>query len=423
LLKLLINLFIFCFFFTQDSIPRYSIIYSQVYHNLFAKEKNLFDLELLQRENEVLHQYINKYLNSVLDIIPIYSGYRWKKNYHINIYPSRSELSFSHPLTLMEHSNKEFLFYNLVHELVHHNIDEGNFKNRKMYEAYCDKVAAKVLSFLPDRFHNLYKLSVYYPDSELYNWDIDTLTVKEWLDFNIQHYDSAFVLYQRLTNALLHTNELNISYYLDQIKKSFFKDLQEESYFNLISYFRDKGDFKKSIQFIAEYRNRYPNATYLENMLFILSEIFQFESKNQEYLSVLDTLKNLKTDINNYLDNALLSNANYHESNGKNGEAMKNLFYIVETLPNGKSRFEAYKSIGRIFLAEKLYHFSEIAYIKAVIFAETNEKKAETIFEFSKFISKKKKEELKRLIIKILGNQLKPETEKKLEKIYFDLYR
>ena len=131
MLKIIISIFLFTVFFAQDSIPSFSIIYSQVYHNQFAKEKNQFDTELLQRQNKRLHRYINDYLKTVLDIIPIYSGYQWKKNYHINIYPTRSERSFSHPLTLMDHSNKEFLFYNLVHELVHHNLDENIFKKSK----------------------------------------------------------------------------------------------------------------------------------------------------------------------------------------------------------------------------------------------------------------------------------------------------
>ena len=64
-------------------------------------------------------------------------------------------------------------------------------------------------------------------------------------------------------------------------------------------------------------------------------------------------------------------------------------------------------------------NYQKIAYINAITFARTNELKAKTIFEFYKIVTKYKKEELRRLIIKVLANNLKKSTEKTLRKNLF----
>ena len=69
------------------------------------------------------------------------------------------------------------------------------------------RLQRKHFPFLPHSFKNLLQLSVYYPEQSLYAWNIDTLTVKEWVDVNIESYDSAFILFQRLENAVIHKNE------------------------------------------------------------------------------------------------------------------------------------------------------------------------------------------------------------------------
>ena len=167
-----------------DSIPTWDIVYSDVYHQQFVKNYSNFDYKLLQQQNEELHQYIRLHLNAMLDIIPIYTGFKWKKNYHINIYPTRSKISFSHPLTLMYSSDQRFLFYMLIHEVIHHNIKKEDFVSLDMYEAFTDKVAIQVSKFLPKELQGHEKKIVYYPLQKFYKWKIDTINVMEWYQQN-----------------------------------------------------------------------------------------------------------------------------------------------------------------------------------------------------------------------------------------------
>lgn len=158
-----------------------------------------FDFNLLSKFIKNFEKYFKKKRNKILYLIGKFTGFKWKQK-RIDVWFFDSwHTSISYPLLLNVYGfNKDFVFFNLVHELVHNNVfDLVVHKNKKGYEmieleAIVSLVTKKVLS----KFFDSKKLNRLCKEAEFggtykYVWkrvkelenkiDFKKTNIKEWV--------------------------------------------------------------------------------------------------------------------------------------------------------------------------------------------------------------------------------------------------
>lgn len=85
-----------------------------------------------------------KNISKILKLIPKHTKKEWEKE-HIPIYiVFRDSYSFHSPLTLKYHKDTIHMFFVLVHELIHNNIEEHGFNAEKKINEIAEKILANL---------------------------------------------------------------------------------------------------------------------------------------------------------------------------------------------------------------------------------------------------------------------------------------
>jgi tetratricopeptide (TPR) repeat protein len=420
MIKQLTFLLFFSITFGSDSIPTWQIVYSKIYHEQFVKENTAYDLSLLQEQNSEFHKLVSQYFDTALDLIPVFSGYKWKKDYHINIYPNRSKVSFSHPMTIAYNKNQYFMFYTLIHEAVHHNMTV-QFPTRIMDEAFCDKVAMKVAKYVGERIYNHRKYSVYYSLQKFYKWNLDSLSIKEWWRKNQQKVKQVSGLMKDFESELFHQNTEKQENLFNKIQNFEIQEFQEESFKKWIQYFEKNAKYKRAITLAKQYLEQIESGAYTNLIRFKLANYLLTENRKEEALAVLRQLKNSTNDINNYLDDLYVLMGRLSKGDENFIQAASQFLYVVETLPNGYAKAEAYQNLGRIYTRLENLAYAGKFYMLAFIHTKRIDKRAQLLIEMKLINGALDKADYKKKLLDVLRFPLKPSVQSSLERIYAEM--
>jgi predicted negative regulator of RcsB-dependent stress response len=402
----------------SDSIPTWQIVYSKIYHQQFVKENTEHDITLLQQQNEQFHQLVAQYFNTALDLIPVFSGVKWQPNYHIDIFPSRTEVSYSHPLTITYNSNQYFMFYTLIHEAVHHNINI-EFPTRYMDEALCDKVASKVALYIDSVIYSHRKYSVYYGLQSFYPWNLDSLSVNEWWIVNENAVLKAVELNKQFESALFHQDEKAIKLKFTAVQSTMYNEFREVAYLKMIDHYETTTkNFSEAEKTARHYLADFKTGSFYHLIQFKLAYLLLRDNKKDAALSVLAKMKKSTTGINNYLDDLHLLLGKLEVGQSNSVEAAGHFLYIIEMLPNGLAKADAYRNLARIYtrldkreLAASMYHF-------AFEHSQRNDERAQILIEMNPLRDKLSIKQYKLNIVSVLRQPLKPSIIRQLEQIY-----
>lgn len=413
-----------CFLVVQmlasDSIPTWQIIYSRIYHQQFVTENTEYDLSLLREQNKQFHSLVSQYFNTALNLIPVFSGVDWKKNYHINIYPNRSKQSFSHPLTISYNKNQYFMFYTLIHEAVHHNLTT-EFPTRVMDEALCDKVAIKVAKYIDDVIYDQRKYSVYFGLQKFYTWDLDSLSIAEWWTENETRVSEGSKHLAAFESELFHTNEAKQSDLFEKIQNTRIQEYQEEAFKKWIDYFEKRRQWQRAIQTSNRYLKDFPRGAYANLVRFKLANFHLSEGNKDAANTVLAELRSKTAGINNYLDDLYVLLGRLNSSDADFVQSFSQFLYVIETLPNGYAKAEAYKNLGRIYMRLENLAYAGKFYTRAFEYTKRNDKRGQLLVEMRTVNGALDTASYKKNIIDVLRLPLKKNLYEELEDIYKSL--
>ena len=129
-------------------LPKTGIIYSWIYNRELNRDKTAKYVKdhfaKLESDCKKFEKLYKKHILKILKLIPKYTKKEWEKEY-IPIYiVFRDGYSFHSPLTLKYNKNVRQMFFELIHELIHNNIEEHGYNA----ERKIDEIAHLILKRL-----------------------------------------------------------------------------------------------------------------------------------------------------------------------------------------------------------------------------------------------------------------------------------
>lgn len=403
----------------QDSIPSWRFVYSKIYHQLFVASNVDFDYELLKRQTVEFRSLTDQHFDVALDLITYYTGIPWPKNYHLDIYLTRNDFSFSHPMTIAYHPNAGYMLYTLIHESVHHNLNLP-FHTSDMEEAICDVLATRIIRAIHKPFEGVPRYSRYYPIQRFYPIELDSTTLKDWWTANKANLDNAYALYQRITGRIRHAGEDLTTAEQQELDRLGMREFSEKTYWEAIQA-RSDAKPKAALSLIDAYLHRFPDGAYANGIRFLKSEIYYQLNQPDSATTILNRLKRPRSGVNNYLDDAYVRLGERAESNQDLISAYQNYRYVIASLPRGSVRSEAFRNLARIFKREGKTDLAAELYFMAVKNNRNTARKALFLKEMKSVVKKVHERRYKEALLSILQQKLKSETRRTLERYVKEL--
>ncbi len=126
-------------------LPKTEIVYSWIYNRELNRDKTAKYVKdsfaKLENDCKGFEKLYKKHIKQILQLIPKHTKKEWKKEY-IPIYiVFRDGYSFHLPLTLKYHKDTKHMFFVLIHELIHNNIEgEHGFKVEEKINNIADSI-------------------------------------------------------------------------------------------------------------------------------------------------------------------------------------------------------------------------------------------------------------------------------------------
>ncbi len=169
-------------------IPTTKLVYSWAYNR--ELNPGLPDEEVSERfvrlkiDCKRFEEIYNQSISDILESIPLFTGYDWEEeSIPVYLVTRVSGGSFSLPLTLTYHPNEKMMLAELVHELVHRNL-QTPFLSGEQREACTNLVVRHVIGKVGVSLsRELETLDAVqrkkYPDFKCPSWDLEQVPLKQ----------------------------------------------------------------------------------------------------------------------------------------------------------------------------------------------------------------------------------------------------